>query len=98
MRRKGELSPAAIDRTYPHQIAVPSLIVSGSFAALQAWLPGRSAAPRRRSVVGPDDEWWTIFAFRCATDASDFQACFGGAVYDPAERDPAIWQRWHKRR
>lgn len=97
MRRKGELSPAAIDRTYPHQIAVPSLVVSGSFAALQAWLPERSAAPRRRSVVGPDDEWWTIFAFKAADDAADFKAQFGGIDYDPQGRDRTVWQRWSKR-
>lgn len=96
MRRKGEISPAEIDRRFPHQVAIPAAAITANFDAVQSWLAERSTAPRRRNVVGLDDEWWTIVAFSDHSDAAAFLKRFGGVGYDPANRDPAVWQRWKR--
>ena len=80
-RRKGELSPARIDREFPHQIIVPcSLLSGGHYHFVRYFCDGLSAAPRGHSVV-KDDEWHQVFCFRERADAELFRLRFGGAWF-----------------
>lgn len=92
-RRKGELSPARIDREFPHQIIVPcSLLSGGHYHFVRYFCDGLSAAPRGHSVV-KDDEWHQIFCFRDRADAELFRQRFGGGWFDPATRGRG--KSWH---
>ena len=51
MRRKGELSPAVIDRGWPHQVALPaSASVGGGYKAIHKFCKDLTLRPRRHSV------------------------------------------------
>jgi hypothetical protein len=48
MRRKGELSPTAIDRQWPHQVALPaSASLNGGYKAIPRFLQRAIALPAR---------------------------------------------------
>jgi hypothetical protein len=86
MRRKGEISAAAIDRRWPHQSALADDGRDAqTFAAILAFCDESGAAPRRHSVVIAD-AWHTIFCFATAADAALFRDRFGGQPFDPAWR------------
>jgi len=49
--RKGELSPAMIDRSWPHQVALPaSACEHGGYKAIHAFCQDLSLCPRGHSV------------------------------------------------
>jgi len=97
VRRKGELSPAGIDRGWPHQVALPADECRGThFRTLHAFCIGLSLCPRGHSVFH-DDRWWQVFCFAEGADADAFRARFGGERFDPAQRGRGRnWARWHK--
>ena len=68
-RRKGELSPAAMDREWPHQVIVPSL---GANLWTSRW---PSICPRSHSVFIRGAEH-RIYCFSDPRDAESFLAVF----------------------
>src|SRR5262245_52313986 len=91
-RRKGELSSAAIDRRYPHQIILPAAWYSGSnYRRVHAFCIGLSLAPRGHAVL-KNDEWHYVFCFARAEDAELLRGRFGGEWFDPATRGRG--RRW----
>ena len=87
MRRKGELSPAAMDRGWPHQVAVPARISLGErYQVVHDFCKELSLCPRKHSVVGPDNEWRNVFCFAQKEHAERFKQRFGGEWIDPAQR------------
>jgi hypothetical protein len=97
VRRKGELSPAGVDRGWPHQVALPADECRGThFRTLHAFCIGLSLCPRGHSVFH-DDRWWQVFCFAEEAHANAFRARFGGERFDPAQRGRGRnWARWHK--
>ena len=85
-RRRGEMSPAQLDREYPHQVMVPA-DWHLTLPAQGFYLQGRklSLAPRHHSVyVG--GSWRTIYCFAEAADADLFCAHVAGERFDPRRR------------
>jgi hypothetical protein len=98
-RRKGELSPAAIDRDYPFQVALPADRVSGkNHEVVMAACLALGAAPRQHTVRR-ENKYYVVFAFATDTDARAFKAAFGGETFDSKERGRGKrWFEWRTRR
>jgi len=98
MRRKGELSPAGIDRGWPHQVALPARFCeSGGYQEIHEFCKDLSLCSRGHSVF--DMEWFHVYCFVEAADAEKFRARFGGERFNPQERGKgASWARWNRHR
>jgi hypothetical protein len=84
--RKGELSAAAIDRGWPHQVAVPAIDGRGSHGRfMNAFCLDLSVCERQHSVCN-EDKWWFVYCFANAEHAEKFRIRFGGERFDPKER------------
>jgi hypothetical protein len=99
MRRKGELSPSAIDREWPHQIALPaSASQGGGYMTIHEFCADLSLCPRGHSVVH-DGRWFNVYCFAKPEDAEKFLQRFGGEKFDPAQRGKGRdWARWYKQK
>lgn len=97
MQRKGELSPAAIDQEWPHQIARPaSACEGGGYKMIHAFCEQLSLCPRGHAVFH-DGQWFNIYCFAEAADAEKFTQRFGGETFDPKQRGKGNnWARWNK--
>jgi hypothetical protein len=97
MRRKGELSPTAIDRSWPHQVAIPaSAAANGGYKAMQEFCATLSLCPRGHAVFH-EGEWFDIYCFADPDDANKFMQRFGGEHFDPRQRGKgSSWARWNK--
>lgn len=96
-RRKGELSPAGIDRGWPFQVALPSdkchykdhdtpYGVQQGLVALRAWPLGIY-----------QDSGYNVFCYADKADAEAFTAEFGGEWFDPRERGRChAWYKWYR--
>lgn len=82
-RRKGELSTATIDRTWPYQVALPDPL-GAAFPEIVAYCQQRDASPRHHTYF--DDGWRLAFCFGVRADAEEFKARFGGELIDPKTR------------
>jgi hypothetical protein len=96
MRRKGELSPAAIDRDWPHQVVLPARACEGGrYAAIHEFCKDLTLCPRGHSVY--DGEWFHVYCFQKQEHAELFKQHFGGARFDPGQRGRGSnWARWNK--
>ena len=94
--RKGELSPAAVDRGWPHQIALRDDLVRRDFHVIEAFCRALSLCPRGHAVNDGRD-WYRVYCFAEAEDAAKFTARFGGESFDPAKRGRgAKWAQWKR--
>jgi hypothetical protein len=98
MRRKGELSPAGIDRGWPHQVALPARAsLNGAYLTIHEFCKYLSNCSRGHSVVGPDNQWWQVYCFAKPEDAEKFLQRFGGEKFDPALRGKGRnWAHWNR--
>ena len=97
MRRKGELSPAGIDRGWPHQIALPAhFCENGGYKEIYDFCNDLSLCSRGHAVY--DREWFHVYCFAKAEDAEKFRQHFGGVKFDPGQRGKGSnWARWNRR-
>ena len=97
MRRKGELSPAGIDRGWPHQVALPaSVALNGGYLVIKAFCEGLSSCDRGHAVFH-ENEWFNVYCFAEPADAEKFMQRFGGEKIDPKQRGKGSnWARWNK--
>jgi hypothetical protein len=97
IRRKGELSPAAIDRGWPHQVALPaSASQGGGYNAIQDFCKHLSICQRGHSVFH-EGEWFHVYCFAEPNDAAKFMRRFGGETFDPKQRGKGNnWARWNQ--
>jgi hypothetical protein len=95
--RKGELSPAAVDRGWPHQVALPaSASENGGYKTIHDFCMDLSLCPRGH-CVRHDEQWFNVYCFVAAADAEKFMARFGGEKFDPTLRGKGSnWMRWKK--
>ena len=97
MRRKGELSPAGVDRGWPHQVAMRQSLATGkNFNIIHAFCKDLSICPRGHFVFY-ENEFWQVFCFEKLEDADKLIQRFGGERFDPKQRGKgADWARWNK--
>ena len=95
--RKGELSPAAIDRNWPHQVALPaSASFNGGYKAIHDFCKDLSLCSRGHSVFH-NGESFNVYCFSDGADADKFMSRFGGEKFDPKHRGRgANWVHWRK--
>src|SRR5688500_11134690 len=92
-RRKGEPSPAVIDREFPHQISIPDEWVrGGEFYSIRQFADQLGAASRNHNYCHKD-RWHTVFRFREKAHAEKFKSTYGGDLLDPKTRGRGA--RWH---
>lgn len=85
-RRKGEITPAGIDKGWPHQVAVPAMDTLGlRYVEAIEFCDGLSLAPRRPSFAR-DDVWFNVWCFAKPEDAETFQRQYGGELMTPKTR------------
>jgi hypothetical protein len=97
MRRKGELSPAAVDRGWPHQVALPACASrGGGYDAIHEFCKDLTLCPRGHSVAH-NGRWYNVYCFANAADAETFMRRFGGETFDPKQRGKgSSWAKWNK--
>jgi hypothetical protein len=84
--RKGELSPATIDREWPHQVALPADQCSGrAYATLHQFCAGLSLCPRGHSFRREDRDY-VVFCFAHPVHAEAFRQRLGGEIIAPEKR------------
>ena len=92
--RKGELSPASIDRGWPHQVALPaSACEQGGYRAIHEFCKDLSICSRGHSVFH-EDKWFNVYCFAKAADrrahAMSFNEANAGAVAFSRSGDPNV--------
>jgi hypothetical protein len=94
--RKGELSPASVDRVWPHQVALRADRVAADFHVIQEFCRKLSLCPRGHSVNDGKD-WYRVYCFAEAEHAAKFILRFGGESFDPGQRGRGSnWARWRR--
>lgn len=84
--RKGELSKSAIDRGWPHQVALEERFCTGhQYFTLRYFCEGLSLCDRGHCFCR-DGSYFNVFCFAEATDAEKFQQRFGGELMCPKTR------------
>ena len=87
--RKGELTRKAIDRDWPHQVALPTPIPH--VAQLRDFCRDAGLSLCQRTTgfyraVDRETIWFVCFCFADRDHAEQFQARFGGEFVDPKDR------------
>ena len=96
MRKRGERSPAGIDRGLPYQIAWPARFCeNGGYEKIHeflSWIESVRAWPLRY-----DTEWFRVCRFAEAGRAAKFKERFGGVAFDRSQRGKeSRWARWNR--
>jgi hypothetical protein len=96
-RRKGELTPAGVDRGWPHQVAILGDLCTGKKGEAQAdFCKDLSMCVRGHRVVW-QDEWYNVRCFAIREHAQAFMQAFGGEWFDPREKGRGDeWHLWRK--
>jgi hypothetical protein len=84
MRRKGELSPTAIDRDWPHQV-LPARACGGGYNEIHEFCKDLTLCTRRHAVCH-DNVWYHVYCFSDPADAEKFKRRFGGEKFNLNER------------
>ena len=94
MRRKGELSSAAIDHGWPHQVVLPArLCERDGYNEIHMFCRDLTLCSRGH-VLHHEGQWFHVYCFKEAADAQKFMERFGGEKFDPIERGRgANWAR-----
>jgi hypothetical protein len=102
-KRSGGLSPARIDREWPHQVALPDdLCVDRNFTLIRRFIEERELACKTRSVQviwqNGKQEQWRLQCFADPEAAATFLDHFGGVMFDPKRdrengRARGVWRR-----
>ena len=97
MRRKGELSPAGIDRDWPPQVVLPARFCErGGYNEIHDFCKELTLCTRGHAVFH-DREWFHVYCFEKLEDADKFRLRFGGDKFDPKQRGKGSnWARWKK--
>lgn len=89
--RKGELSPAGVDRGWPYQVAVRIEVGSGL-----GYLPQvgpLSAMCWRQHELTDGKHRYRIYCFADPDQAAEFKRWSGGEDFDPRDRGRGFWYR-----
>ena len=97
MRRRGELSSAAIDRGWPHQVVLPARMCErGGYNEIHEFC--RDLTPCTRGhALHHDGQWFHVYCFKESAHAQKFMERFGGEKFSPVERGRGVnWARWRR--
>jgi hypothetical protein len=83
--RKGEMTKAAVDRGWPHQVALPSSQMVAEFNTIMALCEGLSLCPRGH-WFRRDGRDYVVKCFAVREDADKFAARFDGEYMTPETR------------
>ena len=84
--RKGELSKGAIDRCWPHRVALRAeRCTGGNYVTIRLFCEDLSLCPRGHSFHR-DSADMNVFCFAERSRAEQFQARFGGEFIAPKDR------------
>ena len=84
--RKGELSSAAVDRGWPHQVTMLAANCTGEqHSRITEFCAGLSLA-RRGHCYFEGTGYWNVYCFAEREHAEAFAAAFGGRMLDPKDR------------
>ena len=98
MRRKGELSPAGVDRGWPHQVVLPARFSErgNGYQEIHEFCKDLSICSRGHAVFY-DRQWFHVYCFSDPADADKFLQKFGGEKFNPTQRGKGVnWARWNK--
>jgi hypothetical protein len=97
MRRKGELSSAAIDHSWPHQVVLPARMCErGGYNEIHEFCRDLTLCSRGHALYN-DGQWFHVYCFKEVADMQKFMERFGGEKFDPAERGRGTnWAKWKK--
>jgi hypothetical protein len=84
--RKGELNKAAIDRGWPHQVAIPASDVVGAGFHPRMDFAGSMSVCRRWHTVRRGDSRYIVLCFAEKADAERFIERVGGEYMTPKTR------------
>jgi hypothetical protein len=94
--RKGELTNKAIDRDWPHQVALPVEFVTGrNYTIIHRFCRGLSVCPRNQHYWRDGVEH-RAYCFSERLDAEYLQMHFAGEFVDP--NNLGAWSRFNHRR
>jgi hypothetical protein len=95
MRRKGELSSAAIDHDWPHQDVLPArLCERDGYNEIHEFCRDLTLCSRGHALYH-ESQRFHVYCFKEQVDAQLER--FGGEKFDPAERGRgANWAGWKK--
>lgn len=83
---RANLPRPAIDRGWPHQVAVPATECRGSLGRfMDAFCLDLSVCERHYSVFH-EDKWWIVYCFADPEHAEKFRIRFGGERFNPKDR------------
>lgn len=96
-RRRGELSPTAVDLGWPHQVAVPSDRCSGKHYDIhKAFCADLSLCERGHSVCHGSTHY-RVFCFADPEHARMFREAFDGVPFYPEDRGKGLrWMMWDR--
>ena len=94
MRRKGEVSAAAIDRGWPHQVVLPArLCERDGYNEIHEFCRDLTLSSRGHALY-QDGEWFHVYCFKEPAHAQKFMERFGGEKFNSIERGRgASWAR-----
>jgi hypothetical protein len=94
--RKGELSPAMLDRRFPHQVALSADTVQTCYFAIRETGSSLGMAPRHHTVRH-GERTYVVYCFADPESAEHFRRLFDGELFDPADRGRGSeWFLWRK--
>jgi hypothetical protein len=86
VHRRGGLSKHAIDRDWPHQVALPAYrCTGGNYVTMRLFCEELSLSPRGHSFYR-DGTDMNVFCFARREHAELFRDRFGGEFIDPKDR------------
>lgn len=86
VRRKGEMTNAAIDRGWPHQVAVEARLCRGEQYMTKYFFASELGVCERGHAFRRNDTDYVVYCFAERAHAELFMAKFGGTLYDPKTR------------
>jgi hypothetical protein len=97
MRRKGEVSAAAIDRGWPHQVVLPARHCErDGYNEMHEFCRDLTLSSRGHALYH-DGEWFHVYCFKEPAHARKFMERVGGEKFNSIERGRgANWARWKK--
>jgi hypothetical protein len=96
MRRRGELSSAAIDQGRPHQVVLSARRCEGGYNEIHEFCRDLTLCSRGHALYH-DGEWFHVYCFKEPADAQIFLERFSGEMFNAVERGRgANWARWKK--
>jgi hypothetical protein len=86
MRRKGELSAAAVDQGWPHQVVLPARMCERDGSnEIHEFCRDLTLCSRGHALFH-GGQWFHVYCFKEPADAQKFMDRFGGAKFNPIQR------------